>query len=95
MAGEYDKQFEQLTQLIEGSAKRTEARFEEITQIVSRTSGRLDELTLEVRDLRKTLIATNEKIDVLHSEVTGNLVRESKRISTLEGRVDILEQKPH
>ena len=97
-----DKQFEQLTQLIkengkrtddriDGLAERTGGRFEEIKEIVSRTSGRVEELTLEVRDLRKTLLATNEKIDVLHGEVTGSLVRESKRVTALENRVDILE----
>jgi predicted RNase H-like nuclease (RuvC/YqgF family) len=95
MAGEYDKQFEELGKLIEKSAERTDSRLEELTQVVQKTTGRVDELVLEVRDLRKTLLATNDKIDILHTEVTGNLIRESKRITSLDDRVDILEQKPH
>jgi peptidoglycan hydrolase CwlO-like protein len=109
MAGEYDKQFEELGKLIEKSAERTDSRLEELTQVVQKTTGRVDdlvqvvqkttgrvdELVLEVRDLRKTLLATNDKIDILHTEVTGNLIRESKRITSLDDRVDILEQTPH
>lgn len=66
-----DARFDQLADGIGSLSGRNDSRFDDLGKIVQRTNGRLEELTLEVRDLRKTLLATNEKIDILHSEVTG------------------------
>lgn len=106
MAGEYDKQFEQLTQLIKETAERsdaridaltehTDARFEELAHLVKRTDGRVDELRLEFRDFRKELGETNNKIDSLHTEIAKVVVDNTQRIQSLEGRVDVLEGQAH
>jgi hypothetical protein len=99
MAGEYDKQFEQLTQLIKETAESADVRFEELTHLVKKTDGRVDELRLEVRDLRMEVGAVrtglNDKIDSLLAEIAKVVVDNTRRIQSLEGRVDVLEGQAH
>lgn len=109
MAGEYDEKFEQLTRLIQDNAARTDTRFDDLTgridsveNFTKKTAGRLDELILDVRDLRKDvgglrqqLTENGEKLDAFHDEVTTVLIKESKRISALSDRVDVLEGRTH
>ena len=93
----------------EDFAVRTDARFddfsgrlESIESVTKKVSGRLDELILDVRDLRQEVgglrfsVAENsEKLDAFRQEFTTVLVKESKRINSLEVRVDALEGQTH
>ena len=109
MAGEYDKQFDQLTGLVEtltGTVTGLEIK-------VDRSLGGLDELRMEVRDIRNEvrdvrneLRDNTAKLDSLtgdvkilsaqFKDVAGVVIRDHHpRIDKLEERVDVLESGTH
>jgi polyhydroxyalkanoate synthesis regulator phasin len=86
MAEEYDNRFEEITGLLQETLKR-----------VDRTQGGVDELRMEVRDLRTELSKNTSRLGTLENKFDiGVMAKEDhKRIDSLEKRVDNLESGVH
>jgi hypothetical protein len=94
MAGEYDEKFDQLTGLVETLAKK-----------VDQSLGGIDELRLEMRDLRTELCDNTSRIGSLENKVDGLLaqfrdvsglaIKDHPRIDRIAERIDVLESETH
>jgi chromosome segregation ATPase len=99
MAGEYDKDFEKLSGLVET-----------LTTKVDRSLGGIDDLRMEVRDVRNEVrdLRSNLRENVKETKMVGRKVdslagqfrdvgimaiKDHKRIDNLEERVDVLESE--
>lgn len=76
-------------------------KFDKIESLLNKSIGGLDELRLEVRDMRKELRENvsevklaNRKLDVLSGQFTDvvrKFIKDHKRIDGIENRVEQLE----
>ena len=90
MAGEYDDKFEEITGIL---------------QKMQKSVGGLDELRMEVRDIRNELRDTNSNVKILNQKVDGlssqfndvgvMAIKDHTRVNNLEARVDALEAEVH
>jgi predicted nuclease with TOPRIM domain len=86
-------------------ANEYDKQFEELTGLVRRVAGRVDEMSMEMRDLRQDVTALNSKTDVIGADlkiVKGQVndlgpkfLADHKRLDRVEERVDDLEAKVH
>jgi len=80
-------------------------KFEEITGLLKKTVGGLNELRMEVRNIRSELRDNTSNLLTLTDKVTGlscqfndvgvMAIDDHKRIDSLEERVDVLEGEVH
>ena len=90
VAGEYDDKFEEITGIL---------------QKMQKSVGGLDELRMEVRDIRNELRDTNSNVKILNQKVDGlssqfndvgvMAIKDHTRVDNLETRVDALEAEVH
>lgn len=97
MAGEYDEKFTEITGILQEMQKSVRQ--------IDGLQGGLDEMRLEMRDMRKELRenvnetkSVSRKVDILTGQFTsvvGEFIEDHKRIDTVEKRVAQLENPVH
>lgn len=68
-------------------------KFDELTGLVRKIAGRVDELQLDMRDLRQGLVKAGDDIGSIRSdigEIRGELKKTNQRMGSLEGKFDVL-----
>lgn len=104
MAGEYDKKFDEITEILQTMQKS-------VGQI-DRMQGGFDEMSLELRDMRKDLRSNTDRLEAVvvrlgtlekkvdtfsgqFNDVAVMAIKDHSRIDNIDQRVSVRESKAH